>query len=320
MDKILLMGVCLLPLVAGCRQNELAQEVNNVEAAIKLRASVSVPGLSRTVFDAEDASTSFSEGDAIGFFMPEDENQVKWTLSGDGWNSEVPLMWENKVDEFEFCAYYPYAEDTESRESVPMPDLSAQKGDAAGIGAYDFLAARCTSSYSSNSGAVSFVGNHAFRHVCTLLSVTIKKDLSGEDVRISGATLRGTGLFSRMRYKFAPSSVDDGVQPASSPSVDELSFDYEEPVEIPDETGYSLFIICNPTVLSESPRFSIAYVRDGISYTATTDKLGKEFLSGTFNKYTLKLTKEGLELVGQEIAGWDEEVIPDIPLTETPAE
>ena len=319
MNKFFLMGVCSLSLLAGCQQNETELEMGET-VKIALRASVANSVASRTVTDAGGLSTTFEEGDEIGFFIPGEESQVKWSLTGDGWESEVPLTWENKVDEFEFCAYYPYSDGVTGRTSIPTPDLSRQNGRFSDIGLFDFLAARCTSSYKTNSGAVSFTGDYAFKHVYSLLSITIKKDKSGEEVNISKATMKGTGLFSQMEYQFGETSASDALQPTDAPSVDELSLSYEEPVAVADETGYSLTLLCNPVSLVENSEFSIAYVRDGISYTATTDRLGKEFQAGTHNKFTLKLTKEGLVLVGQEIIGWNEEVIPDIAFEETPVE
>lgn len=319
MKNFLLWGMCSLPLLAGCQQNETEPGQPAGVEGISLYASVSNPALTRTVTDAEDTSTTFETGDEIGFFMPDEETPVKWTLTGDGWQSEVPLTWEDKVNEFEFCAYYPYSESA-TRSAVPMPDLSTQEGIFSEIGKYDFLAARCTSSYETNSGAVSFTGIHAFNHVYSLLSITVKKDKASEVVNISKATLKGAGMFSRTEYQFGTSIDLDRINPTEDPSVNELSLTYDIPAEVSDETGYTLTLMCNPSSLSEDSEFSISYTRDGISYTATTDKLGKEFPAGTYNKFTLKLTKEGLVLIGQEVADWNEETIPDIAFEEIPVE
>ena len=150
MNKFFLMGVCSLSLLAGCQQNETELEMGET-GKIALRASVANSVASRTVTDAGGLSTTFEEGDEIGFFIPGEESQVKWSLTGDGWESEVPLTWENKVDEFEFCAYYPYSDGVTGRTSIPTPDLSRQNGRFSDIGLFDFLAARCTSSSSPKS-------------------------------------------------------------------------------------------------------------------------------------------------------------------------
>ena len=66
-----------------------------------------------------------------------------------------------------------------------MPDLSLQKGTLTGIGEFDFLTARCEASYEeTDNGTVSFTGESSFRHAYSFVSITIKKDLSEENVLI----------------------------------------------------------------------------------------------------------------------------------------
>lgn len=315
MRKIMLIGVCSLPLLGGCRQNETDQMAETDRLA--LEASVSDLSRSRTESGSGGTSTTFVEGDELGFFMPGEERQVKWTLSSGVWNAETPLSWENKVDEFEFCAYYPYSSGTGGRGKIPMPDLSAQTGAIEEIGAFDFLAARCTSSYPEGAGTVSFTGEDAFVHVCPMLSVTIMKDRADEEVYLSGAKMEAPGLFSRSEYKFGETPDADGPQLTEDPAIDGLTLTYAEPVEV-TESGHTVYIVCNPVSLGGGSEFSISYTRDGISYTASTDRLVNDLVPGTCYKYTLRLTKEGLELVGMEIAGWDEETVPDIALEENP--
>lgn len=83
MNKFFLMGVCSLSLLAGCQQNETELEMGET-GKMALRASVANSVVSRTVTDAGGLSTTFEEGDEIGFFIPGEESQVKWSLTGDG--------------------------------------------------------------------------------------------------------------------------------------------------------------------------------------------------------------------------------------------
>lgn len=103
-------------------------------------------------------------------------------------------------------------------------------------------------------------------------------------------------------------------------SGNSLTFSYEEPQTVEAETGYRVLALFNPSKLKENLHFSIAYQRDGISYTASTDQMGTTFDSGKFYNYTLKLSKEGLTVVGNTIEGWDVETLPDISVEENPAE
>lgn len=93
-----------------------------------------------------------------------------------------------------------------------MPDLSLQNGTLAGIGEFDFLTARCEASYEeTDNGTVSFTGESSFRHAYSFISITIKKDLSEENVLISQASFQGENLFSRSTYHFAESEAEDGI-------------------------------------------------------------------------------------------------------------
>lgn len=88
--------------------------------------------------------------------MPGETESVKWTLTGSKWVSESSLAWKDKVSSFTFCAFYPYGEGTATCDNIPMPDLSKQQGTLAGLGTFDFLSARCQTSYKeTDNGTVS---------------------------------------------------------------------------------------------------------------------------------------------------------------------
>lgn len=321
MKKTNLVGACLvLSLLASCQQNESLSNMSE-DAVLRLRASVYAAGAeARTVTD-EMGGTEFSELDALGFFMPEENNPVKWTLTSGQWISESPLTWKDKVNTFQFCAYYPYSEEATTRTSIPMPDLSKQSGSLSEVGDFDFLAARCQTSYQeTDNGTVSFTGSSSFKHVYSLLAITLKKDLPEENVLLSQATLEGKNLFGRSTYHFGEQADADGMTYEEGSEKDALAFDYEEPVEVAEESGYTMYFLCNPSDLEENSKFSIVYQRDGVPYTASTEKLGKQFQAGKFYRFTLKLTKEVLQLVGCEVTGWISEELPELAIDEIPVE
>lgn len=320
MGKKNLIGACVvLSLLAACQQKESLQDVNN-NPVVNLEASVCTLGnMARTVTD-EAGSTVFSEGDELGFFMPGEMESVKWTLTGNKWKSESSLVWKDKVSSFMFCAYYPYVEEPVTRDNIPMPDLSKQQGTLTSLGDFDFLSARCQTSYKeTDNGTISFTGEASFRHVYSLVSVTIKKDLPTENVLLSKATFQGDNMFSRSMYHFGESIEEDGFSFLESSLVNALTFQYEEPVSISDESGYTLFFLCNPSELVEDSEFSIAYQRDGIAHTASTKKLGKQFSAGKYYQFILRLTKEELKLEGSEISDWISEKLPEIGIDEIPS-
>lgn len=320
MKKMNFIGACwCMSVLAACQQNELLTNGDVEDLALDLQASVFQGNVMSRTVTQENGTSDFREGDAVGFFMPDEESQIRWTLESGEWKSGQAVNWKDKVNEYTFCAYYPYSESAASRSSVPMPDLSAQTGNLADIGAFDFLVARTTTSYEAKSGVVSFTGETAFRHVYALVSVTVKKDLEKESVALDEMTFEGTGLFSSHVYKFGEEAAQDGMQAADEPEKSRLVLSYEEPVAV-ESAGYTAVVLLNPVELEESLRFTMGYRRDGISYTASTTAMGDTFEGGKFYKYTLKLTKEGLKLVGNTISGWDSQTLPEISVEENPAE
>lgn len=320
MRKQNLVGACLvLSMLAACQQNESLQHTNEVPV-LYLNASVYVPEQGARTITDESGGTTFLEEDELGFFMPEENEPVKWTLTGGRWLAESLLIWEDKVNSFMFCAYYPYSAESTTRSNIPMPDLSQQSGTLSGIGDFDFLVARCQTSYKeTDNGTVSFTGLSSFKHVYSLLSITIKKDLPEENVMLGQAKFQGNNLFQNGTYHFGGQEGEDGISYLEASEAHALTLNFEKPVVVTEESGYTLFILCNPSELVDDSEFSISYQRDGVSYTASTKQLGKQFLQGKFYQFTLKLTKEELKMEGCEVSDWVSEELPEIDIDEIPA-
>lgn len=317
--KNLLGAYLVLSLLASCQQKENLQHMGD-ELKLSLQASVYAPSNGSRVVTDESGVTTFSEGDELGFFMPEESEPVKWTLTEGQWISTSPLSWKDKVNKFTYCAYYPFSTESTTRGNIPMPDLSLQKGTLTGIGEFDFLTARCEASYEeTDNGTVSFTGESSFRHAYSFISITIKKDLPEENVLISQASFQGENLFSRSTYHFAGSEAEDGISLLESSEVHALTLNFEEPVTVTEESGYTLFLLCNPQSLVEDLGFSISYQRDGVSYTASTNKLGKQFEAGKYYQFVLRLTKEELKVEGCEVSDWVSEKLPEIAIEEIPS-
>lgn len=317
--KNLLGAYLVLSLLASCQQKENLQHMSD-GLKLSLQASVYAPSdVSRVVTD-ESGFATFSEGDKLGFFMPEESKPVKWTLTEGQWISALPLSWKDKVNKFTYCAYYPYSTESAFRDNISMPDLSLQKGTLEGIGEFDFLTARCETSYQeTDNGTVSFTGEYSFRHAYSFISITIKKDLPEENVLISQASFQGENLFSRSTYHFAESEAEDGISYLESSEGHALTLSFEEPVAVTEESGYTLFLLCNPQDMVEDSGFSISYQRDGVAYTAFTNKLGKQFEAGKYYQFVLRLTKEALKLEGCEVTDWISEKLPEITIEEIPS-
>ena len=240
---------------------------------------------------------------------------MKWSLSTSLWTSDSKPVWKNKVDKFEFCAYYPYV-DGASRTQIPMPDLTTQTGEASLIGDYDFLAARCSASYTDNNGT-SFTKDAAFKHVFSLISVTVQKNGNDESMTLNQISFEGKDIVSRHTYQFGGMAEEDALVPVAESEGSSLILTPETAVE---EQGHTTMVVINPGTLASPLKFSIAYVCDGHSYTASTTQMGQNFEAGKYYRYTVRLNKEELLLSGNEVADWNQEDLSDLVVTEEPAE
>ena len=318
-QRNLWMCCCSILMLAACQQGEEGGLQPNEELDLHVQASIegsALPGRSTT---NENGTTTFEESDEIGFFMPDHQQQLKWILVSNDWQPEETAVWKDKVNTFQFCAYYPYSPETTSRTEVAMPDLSSQTGTWEDLGKYDFLAARCSASYETNAGIVSFTGESAFRHVYSLVVVSLQKDLESENVTLQKEKFQGEGLFTQHSYCFADDAGQDGMVPLDSEEDPELVLTYTDGVAVETDGGHAAVILLNPSETEKVLGYTATYRRDGIDYTATTDQISGAFKAGYCYKYKLKLNKEGLTLVGNEICRWDTQEMEEIRVDEVPA-
>lgn len=313
MKNVCIWAVALSGLVA-CQQNE-GLEDNVFDSSLKVVAEIASNASSRTTTQ-RDGKVSFKENDKIGFYMPEAETSGLWTYDGDVWNSSIHYQWKDKVNDYTFCAYYPFTEEA-SRTQIPMPDLTKQNGTWEQIGMYDFLAARCTTNYSENKGVVSFTGDEAFKHQYALVSVTIKKDKEAEEVVLSNLKFEAPGLTTSHTYHFGTSGKEDGVT-VNGEEVNVL--EYKNLSDEVSMEGYNKVVVINPLMLEEPVNFSIQYARDGIKYNASSTALGSELKKGYFYNLTLRLKKAGLVVEGKTIEDWNVIPMQDVEVEENPVE
>lgn len=236
MKKTLVKWSCLaIGVLASCQQRDLSEGISSDSLALNLQASVAGEIISRTTTQ-QDGHTTFVQGDKIGFFMPEGDNAISWTLGESVWQPDTPLFWPDQKNNYDFCAFYPYAEGAQ-RANVPMPDLSEQDGTLENIGKWDFLVANKTCNYQTNSGKVSFTDESAFKHTCSLVLVTLVKNEKDAETTLKTAGFEGKGIVSKYIYNF----TEGKMQPvAESPEVNKLLLDMEpEGVAIIEEAAVS---------------------------------------------------------------------------------
>lgn len=313
MNKKLILGGCLCVLLCpACRQSEYVSEDS---LPLSMKATVEGASQGRTATETT-GKTSFIAEDEVGFFMPgQQTDAIKWSYTGSGWSSDSPLYWPNKTDDFEFCAFYPYVAQAE-RVRIPMPDLGKQTGELENLGKFDFLAARCVTNYGADSGIVSFKGEASFKHIYSLIMVTLKKDVADKTMTLKTMKFEGKNIIAPHFYCFDREGEDHMQIADEVIKKDVLELAKDVSVE---EDGYTSTVLINPSQLDTPLNFSVTYVRDGKPYRAVTDKMGTLFESGKIYKYTIRIKKETLEIVGNEITDWvSGGSLEDIVVDETP--
>ena len=313
MNKIIL-GTMALSLLVACSKQELSvNEIVEGNAPLGVEAEVSSVTAGRSRTSTENNSVNFTNGDQIGFYMPEAETSGKWTYQDMKWNSDDSYVWPDKSSTFKFCAYYPFSQAV-SRSLIPMPDLSQQDGTIANLGNYDFLVARCSSNYVKGNGIVSFTGQEAFKHVSSLVAITLKTGADTKGAELTEISLKAKGLVTSSTYHFAEMAEEDGVTISQS-AVSELTLNGLS-TEIP-LAGQSYMFIVNPLTNSETLDIAVKYSRGDKNFTAATQISTKEMTKGSMSKLTISIKKSGLVVEGNTVEDWTENSLGEIIVEES---
>ena len=157
-------------MLAGCQQ---ADEIENQseKLPISMEASIGKSEAGSRYSGETPNGIAFYEGDKIALSV-NDGSFVQW-IYGDGkWTTTPAVNWNDKSSEHTFTAFYPFVAGA-VKNNVPMPDLAGQDGTMASVATRDFLVSTKEQTYGAN-GVVSFTGNDAFKHVSSLVSITLK--------------------------------------------------------------------------------------------------------------------------------------------------
>lgn len=294
-------GVLLATGMASCRQEGVPAQVNEADAAVQVKASVWGNNMGRTVTQ-EDGSVSFSEGDRIGFFMPEDDGARLFVYTGGEWVTEEETVWPTLSDDYTFHAFYPYEEGADITE-IPMPDLTAQTGTLADIGDYDFLSATKTCGYTDAHGVVEFVNDDAFTHVYALLLVTLKDE--GDGNRLTSVSVEGTGCFTAHAYRFTD-GVGGMFKPSGTEETDRWTLAVAEDEEASDASR-QVAVLLNPSSSEVQLTLTVNYTRQTVAFMASTDAISHAFEGGFCYKYQIRIDQEDkLVIDGHEVTSWIE--------------
>lgn len=314
MRKNVLWTLCMSVLVA-CEQQDLCENESELCNCLRVEAEVSSqPITSRT--STSKGKVTFAENDVIGFYTPKSEKSGSWTYTKGVWSSEQMYTWPDKKETYEFCAYYPFVA-AEKRNEITMPLLSRQTGDSNDLSTYDFLVARCSSSYATNKGAVSFTGDKAFHHVYALMVVTFSTNSETKGSTLTSITLNAKDLMTPHTYHFGSKEMDDGMTVAGE-SVDVLSL--RDLTKRITTEGLTQMFVVNPLNSSETVDITIDYSRDGKNYTASTKVKGTTIQEGNLNQLNILIKKSGLVVEGNTVVDWTINDPQDLTVEESPKE
>ena len=287
-------------LLAGCQQSD---EIENMSEELLLSIEASIGDTQNHLnsrYSSSDETPNnliFDVGNSIGLFM-EGKDLVEWTKTQSGWSSEKVLYWPNKSDSYEFYAYYPY-DVAASMESVPMPSLAGQLGTIASLSHCDFLVAYTNQSYGTD-GTVSFIGTDAsFKHVSSLVAITIKGDCDLKTSTIQQISFSAPNIASGTTYSLSDGTMNF-VNDKKSDKMESGSLDFQMAGE--DKTFY---FILNPGIALSDVTFCIKYATANVDYKAEKAGLGSATLAGggRYN-FNLSISDGVLTVSGGEIQNW----------------
>ncbi len=295
--------VCTL---VACQQEN---PTNLEKADIHLTATKTFAGFSsRSV----DITNTFRNGNKIGLFLPEQDTDTEWTYTDGRWNVSTPCQWKNKTDRFTFVAYAPYTSGSR-RNAIGMPELNAQSGNKEDIAAKDFLMAEITTAYTDNNGTVAFTGANAFKHVYSLIVVTLK-DESEDNVTLKTLGIEGKGFFTKHTYNLKDEPKGMTIQ---GEAIDRQQISVNKAMT---GEGLSYYFLVNPVSNNTSGSIDISFSRGNKNFTASSDGLGQRFEAGKLYQYTFSLKKGVLILQGADVLPWEIEENSENYLEEVPAE
>jgi len=314
MKKLTFAATCCMAMLAGCQQ---AEEIVNPseELIMSIEASIGDAARSRYASNNDKGtpySLKFVEGDKIGVFVDDRAAVTEWTkTSNEDWSTTPnPVYWPGKGSEgYDFYAFYPYPSENNviSRTSVPMPSLEGQDGTISSISARDFMVATTHKAYTDNNGKVSFTGpNDCFKHVSSLVAITILKESDLKESTIHKISFEGTktNLGSLTSYSFENKDSPVTVTTSIDNVVSAENFQISMAEETEDKT---LYFILNSGANLSNVTFSIEYQTGLKSYIATKTGLGEGTLtSGNRYNFKLNITDGVLSITGNEIQGWGE--------------
>ena len=280
-------------LLAACQ----GQDVPTVTDEEKLPMSVQAEIENSSSANARTSTTdggavSFVAGDKIGLFVPNQISPVVWTYSGSGWTPGKTVYWKDKTSTYDFYAYYPCSGDVSAvtASAVPMPDLSAQTGTLEKLGDYDFLVATQDCSYGT-TGAVSFTGEHQFKHVLSRVTFTFNVDEMGAGVVLDKVSLTADDLSNKISYSFS----SQAIAPASDSG-------HTIAAAIRSNTA----VLLTPPLRNSTLTLAVTYTVGDKTVTLSDTTSALSLTAGANHQMTVTVKQGGLIISDATVADWSD--------------
>ncbi len=280
-------------LLAACQ----GQDVPTVTDEEKLPMSVQAEIENSSSANARTSTTdggavSFVAGDKIGLFVPDQIYPVVWTYSGSGWTPGKTVYWKDKTSTYDFYAYYPCSGDVSAvtASAVPMPDLSAQTGTLEKLGDYDFLVATQDCSYGT-TGAVSFTGEHQFKHVLSRVTFTFNVDEMGAGVVLDKVSLTADDLSNKISYSFS----SQAIAPASDSG-------HTIAAAIRSNTA----VLLTPPLGNSTLTLAVTYTVGDKTVTLSDTTSALSLTAGANHQMTVTVKQGGLIISDATVADWSD--------------
>ena len=295
---------CACVLFAGCGQTE---ELDSMKENLEMSMVASIEGSDDSGASRYAGSSpndaEFEGGDAVGLAVGKGEF-VKWVYNTT-WKPEgVSVHRNHKTSVHDFIAFYPYVENA-SKGSVPMPELANQTGEMTCVAEKDFLVASKTQTYGTN-GEVLFTGDDAFKHVSSLVILTLKAEGELTSATINEISIEGTDILTPTTYSFVGDKVT--LDSDNSKKIDLLKLNPSHSMDSNNKNFY--FVLNSGTVELSAVTLKIGYTTSNVDYVAELQGLGtnevNEFERGKQYSYSIKVAGGELVISGNEIQDWGE--------------
>ena len=289
----------LTQLTMGCSKAEFPESASE-KHSISISAEIGSTNQNSLRYAGEVGQSQFAENDAIGLFQNDDLIPVKWTYDGSDWKADKTMYWKDKTQIQTFKAFYPYA-NAENQTAVPMPDLSNQSGKLTDIGKYDFLVA--VKEQNLNDGStVHFSGQHSFKHVSSLIKLTILGTQDLSSATLNSVKLKGENIVSASSYNFNNSN-----KVVFSNTVSEVEVGK---AHVMGSANVEFYVIIHAQDYSQNEGVSleISYTNNKKDYVATLPKfLANSLQGGKQVTATLNIKENEIVISNNSISPWDTE-------------